>query len=383
MHAPNQASHPVFSVAEVVFFAILLIAGGLLAYLDHQWQMGTILLEYVHAAIITLVFISCVVAQLKFPEIKRYGWSQIFVGILLLMIAAWADILDNFDVTILGIPFGHSWQQAYIEKIMGYTVGVSLIAVGFSRWIPWMIETRRRVEVLNRELTSLITNFDERVESERLTISRELHDDVAQQLTYLTFQTQILETKANDSDALKPALQQFGSEVSETLKTVRRISQNLRPESLFALGFHDALRQFIDKQRVQAPAYTITYTLVPIAEGVEARRLEEHFDEENLLHVFRLVQESVRNAIKHSQGHYIDAMFREEDDAFVFTVSDDGQGLKWATAPGNDELVEQGHLGIAGMRERAAALNGTYTIENRYNERHQILGSIVTIRIPK
>lgn len=368
-----------FSFTEITFFTVLLIAGGLLAYLDHQWQMGTILLEYVHAVVLSIVFISCIVAQIKFPEIKRFGWSQIFVGILLLMIASWTDILDNFDITILGIPFGHSWQQAYIEKILGYTVGVSLIAVGFSRWIPWMVQTRRRVEILNRELTSLITNFDERVESERLDISRELHDDVAQQLTYLTFQTQILETQANDPEALKPALQKFSTEVSDTLKTVRRISQNLRPESLFALGFHDAMRQFIEKQHVQAPAFSIQYT----TSNSDKTRLEDHFDEENLLHVFRLVQESIRNAIKHSQGHHIDVQFKENEQDFTFSILDDGQGLKWEQAPDNDKLVEQGHLGIAGMRERAAALEGTYTIENRYNDNQQTLGSIVTIRIPR
>lgn len=368
---------------EVLFFGFLLIAGGLLAYYDHQMELGTILLEYVHATVLTILFAACVMAQIRYPEVTRFGWSQIFLGLLLLTIAGWTDILDNYDVTLLGIPFGHSWQQAFIEKILGYTVGISLIAVGFSRWIPWMVKTRRRVETLNRELTYLITSFDERVEAERLSISRELHDDVAQQLTFMTFQTQILETQLNQPKELKKSLQKFSADASETLKTVRRISQNLRPESLFSLGFKDALQQFIGKQRVQAPAFTITYAEAPHTNGITKRRLEEYFNEERLLHVFRLVQESIRNAIKHSGGSDIQIIFNETNSQYSFTIIDNGDGLPWDEAPNNDILVEQGHLGVAGMRERAEALNGSYTLKNRYNNKQQVIGSQVEVVLPK
>jgi signal transduction histidine kinase len=375
---PSRGRHPVRNlILLLLFFGV----GAGLAYLDDQLDLHTMLVETVHGLVVTAIFVFCLVCQRRYPEIRQFGWSAIVWGVALLMVGSWVDLLDDPPaiawLQINGVPFGRSPEQAFIKKILGYTGGISLMAYGFFQWIPWMINTRMEVEklnlklgVANRNLNRIQMSLQDHIESERLHISRELHDVVAQQLTHLNFQVQLCRKQLQqDAGQAGEMLVGIGGEISDTLKNVRQISRDLRPESLYALGLIPALEQLIEKFQAQYPALEIQLDYRPLAqpygEAGPGTRIEASLDEHRLLHLYRILQESLGNAVKHSQAKAITLTLEEEADRFRAVVEDDGAGLPWPEVPTDDVLMRQGHLGLIGMKERVRELSGTFSLTQR------------------
>jgi len=353
-----------------VWFALFMALGVGLSLLDKQWGFDTALLEGVHATVLTGLLMGCCVAHVRYPSIRQFGWYRIVAGMALLTLGSWADILDQYPITIVGIPMGHTWQQAFIEKILGYSAGIGLVGLGFFQWVPWMLHTRERVEALNQRLTHTLTSLDERVEAERLTLSRELHDDIAQRLTALGYQVQLAEAQSNDPSAVAKIMRDMGKELSDSLKTVRSLCRNLRPESLFALGLIPALEQWLAKTCPQYPQVEVVFS-ASVLPGLDTR-----LGEERQLHLYRMVQESIRNALKHSGANRLLIAIAETPEQLTATLTDNGNGLPWDEAPTSDALVEAGHLGVAGLRERADSIGAQYTLAN--TTRHTSLDAEAT-----
>lgn len=364
---------------DIVIFTIFAVFGAVLAYVDNRLQMHTVLVESVHAIVVSAILVFCLICQYRYPEIKQFGWNKIVLGVAFLMIGSWIDILDDppaIDlINLAGVPFGRSWQQAFLKKILGYTIGIGLVAYGFFQWIPWMIETRVNVHKLNQKLSQankkmnrMVVSLDEHIESERLNISRELHDEVAQQLTFLTYQVQLCQ-KAVEQDPQKARdrMKAMGQELSEALKSIRQICRNLRPEPLYALGLIPALEQFLEKIRQQNPGTELVLDYRPLPDEQHRTRIESRFGERELLHLFRVLQESIRNALKHGQANRIAVCIVETPQQFRFMIEDNGIGLPWKEMPSADNLVQDGHLGIAGMQERVRELGGSFTLINNPN----------------
>jgi signal transduction histidine kinase len=358
-------------------FLILIIFGALLAYVDNTLNFQTMLVESVHAIVVTIIFVFCLICQYKYPEMKQVGWNKIVWGVGFLMVGSWVDILDDPPmialIHIANVPFGRSWEQAFIKKILGYTGGIFLIAYGFFQWIPWMIETKLSMQKLNQKLGNvnkdmnrLVMSLEEHIESERLSISQELHDDIAQRLTFLNLQLQLCQKGLEKSteEGFKQ-LKLMGQEITDTLKSVRQIARNLRPEPLYALGLLPALEQFIEKLKLQTPNTHIQLEYIPLSEAEHHLRIEAKFDELQLLHLFRILQEGIRNSLKHSQAAQIHVFIIEKPNQFEFIIEDNGVGLPWKVMPSDESLVQEGHLGVVGMKERIKELSGTFSLNNK------------------
>jgi two-component system sensor histidine kinase DegS len=250
-----------------------------------------------------------------------------------------------------------------------------------------MINTRLDIHRLNlklsntnRNLNRTLMSLDEHVESERLTISRELHDDVAQQLTYVKIQLQLCRKALESGDAMRvesarQTLDALGATVSESLKSVRQISGDLRPESLFSIGLIPALEQFMEKLQQQYPDTQISLAFSPIDPQAAHTRIEKVANDQQLLHLFRVIQEGTRNALKHAEAQSIQILLQEsvlEHNAsanritqLLIRITDDGKGLPWKAVPVDDALIAGGHLGIVGLKERVKALSGEFSLFNR------------------
>lgn len=376
--------------------ALFLSVGCLLAYVDNQLQLNTLLLEGVHALVVTAIFAACLILERLYPHIRQFGWSCIVWGLAFLMIGTWTDLLDDppFYATVDGFlfPFGPSWERAFIKKTLGYTTGIGVFAYGFFRWIPWMINTRLDIHKLNIKLSNTNQNLnralislDEHVESERVSISRELHDDVAQQLTFINIQLQLYRKEMESGELLKgdplkmesarQKLSQISANVSEALRSVRQISGDLRPESLFSLGLIPALEQFIEKLHQQSPDVEIQLDFQPLDPVATHTRVEKMANDQQLLHLFRVIQEGTRNALKHGSAKSIrvvlqefrpvDAGLRQDAVELRICIEDTGKGLPWKEIPPDETLIAQGHLGIVGLKERVKALSGVFSLRNR------------------
>ena len=178
-------------------------------------------------------------------------------------------------------------------------------------------------------------------ESERLRVAQELHDEVGQTLTgILLGLARILRTAPAE---LTPQLEEMLETTRASIEDVRRIAQSLRPEPLEDLGLAGALQAL--SRRLSERSDLRIRCHVPEDLAPQAPECE--------LVVYRVAQEAMTNAIRHSHGASVSLTLREGGDYLALSVRDDGRGLREAT-------LENG--GIRGMRERASLVGGTLQV---------------------
>jgi len=185
-------------------------------------------------------------------------------------------------------------------------------------------------------------------EEERQRLSHELHDGTVQDLVGLAQRVELCRSEMErDPELARRRLDELQNLVEQTLSDVRRISNALRPSILEDLGLSVALQALCSDLEKQMPSVRCG-----CAVSGEQRRLPSDVE----LAVFRVVQEALVNIRKHvpSAAHVqVDLTFREEDIQAV--IRNDGPAL-----PDLDvrSLVRTGHLGLAGMYERARLFHG-------------------------
>jgi two-component system sensor histidine kinase UhpB len=192
-------------------------------------------------------------------------------------------------------------------------------------------------------------------EAERLRIARELHDEIGLTLTVVALRA---EHAARRAGAERTDLAELAEVVHHSLEDVRRISQELRPEALDDLGLRGALIALCSRVAEQS--------------GI---RIERKIDTplpalrtEGELAVYRIAQEALTNAMRHSQATEATLVLARGDGELVLTVSDNGRGL-----PQN--VVEA--TGLTGMRECAMLICADLRIESPPGK-----SVVVTVRLP-
>jgi signal transduction histidine kinase len=197
-------------------------------------------------------------------------------------------------------------------------------------------------------------------EEERSRVARELHDDVAQRLAVLTLS---LDTLARSSAAPATDRQQKIAEARDEAmnlaKDVQALSHRLHPAFLEYVGIAAAaagLCREISKQR----DLDITFAADSIPEGL-SRPVA--------VCLYRVLQEALQNAIKHSGGRKIDASLRGSADQIELTVRDFGAGFDVARTPGRG-------LGLTSMKERVKAVRGRLSIVSEPQRGTTILVSV-------
>ncbi|GER68395.1 signal transduction histidine-protein kinase/phosphatase DegS [Weizmannia acidilactici] len=200
-------------------------------------------------------------------------------------------------------------------------------------------------------------------EEERKRISREIHDGPAQMLANMLIRSDLVE-KIYHERGVEEALEEIRNLkelVRGSLKEVRRIIYDLRPMALDDLGLIPTLRKYLSTVENYNQNTIITYTHLG-----EERRLLTNYE----IAVFRLVQESVQNALKHSKATEIQVKTELRKNSFIAIVKDNGVGF-------DVNSIREGAFGIVGMRERVGLLNGEISIHSKIRA-----GTLVIIQIP-
>lgn len=194
-------------------------------------------------------------------------------------------------------------------------------------------------------LTALSRGLIEVQERERRTIARELHDEIGQCLSAIRVQFAKLQRRVDD-DELQALIDSAAAMTERTLGRVRSLSLLLHPPQLDTLGLEAALAWHLDEQR----------RLHGVAIEFEPRGLQREIHPEVATAAYRIVQESVSNALRHGCAARIVVQARAETHALLLDIRDDGRGFVPAT-------IEEGQavrpsLGLLGMAERARLLGG-------------------------
>lgn len=203
-------------------------------------------------------------------------------------------------------------------------------------------------------------------EEERKRISRDLHDETAQELVGLMQRIDLCRLSAEENAQLTSALDELSDLTDRTLEGVRRMSRALRPLILEDLGLVPAVQAMAEELEEQLPEGRVFCEVI----GDEQRLAPEAE-----VSAYRIVQEALTNVRKHASlatRVYVTLQF--EAQMLRISVEDNGPGFRTAIVD-NDGDWE--HLGLMGMRERAELLNGKWAIHSHPGE-----GTRVTLELP-
>lgn len=227
------------------------------------------------------------------------------------------------------------------------------IAEAFASRAAVAVDLSRRVErdALRRAVDSQ--------ELERRRLARELHDGTGQALTSVLLGLKRVEERTDD-EAAQAALAEVRKLVVGTLHDVRRLAVELRPRALDDFGLVPALERLIDSFQEQTG----------IRVDLEATLKSERLPAEMETALYRIVQESLTNVVKHARANRVSILITRKEGAVKAVVEDDGVGL----APG---AIDGEGVGIVGMRERAALLDGKVQVESSRGG-----GTTVAVEVP-
>ena len=221
----------------------------------------------------------------------------------------------------------------------------------------------RRLEARTRELARLSSGAVHQHEEERRRISLALHDETAQVFSVVKMQLGLL--RESVTPELSTRVDRVLSLVDEGIGSIRNVTSDLRPPLLDDLGLIPALRALVSAFGEQTGLRT-TFD-APASTGALTTDAE--------LALFRALQESLSNVARHAQGTGARVTLREDAAGdIVLEVRDDGRGFLSLDL---ERLSEEGHMGIAGMRERVTGLGGTVELRNAPDG-----GAVVTVRVP-
>ena len=212
-----------------------------------------------------------------------------------------------------------------------------------------------KLRLAHERLGQLHRRLDATEEEARRSLSRELHDELGQTLTALKLRLQLGEHafRLSAGAGARVAAVDSLALVDELISRVRKIAVDLRPPLLDEVGLVSALRVYLDGQAARSGLVIKLHADEPPA-GRD-RRLPADFE----ITFFRVVQESVANALRHAAAHRIEVRIAHHGDRVSLSIKDDGCGFAPSVL---DAAVARGHLGIVGMRERVRARGGRFEV---------------------
>lgn len=211
-------------------------------------------------------------------------------------------------------------------------------------------KTEAQLIASTEQMRSLAAHLQTVREEERASIAREMHDELGQILTSLkmniTFAKRELEESDSNEKKLLVELASMNQTVDKAVTQVRKLITQLRPELIDKLGLIAALEWYSDE-------YEKT---TKIKCRFESNQEELSLNQETDLAIFRIVQETLTNAAKHSGAKSVKIFLEKTESQLSLEITDDGKGIL------DEELEGKKSFGLMGMRERASLIGGSLEI---------------------
>ena len=221
------------------------------------------------------------------------------------------------------------------------------------------ITDRKQVEEALRQLSAYLQEVRE---EERINIAREIHDELGQQLTGIKMDVAWMSKKVEVHEKdLKQKLSGIVSLIDEMIKSVRRISTQLRPSILDDLGLIAAIdwhsQEFEKRSGIKTSFYSDIHEL-SISPNVATG-------------LFRIYQESLTNVARHAEASKVSTILQIQNGELILKISDNGKGFDISKTAGKKTL------GLLGMKERTLMMGGKYEIISEPDK-----GATVWVSVP-
>ena len=196
-------------------------------------------------------------------------------------------------------------------------------------------------------------------EEERRRLARELHDETGQALASILLGLKSLE-EASDVTELGDRVATLRARVVETLQDVRRLAVELRPAALDDFGLEPALERLVSGFTEQTG----------LKVELESRLHDDRLPQEVETVLYRIVQEALTNIVKHADAGRVSIVVTQRAGSVGAIVEDDGRGF-------DPEQETNGGIGLLGMQERVALLDGSMTVESAKGK-----GTTLVVEVP-
>ncbi len=215
-------------------------------------------------------------------------------------------------------------------------------------------------KLAQQSLEKMSGQLIEAQDRERSRIARELHDDICQRLALLSMEIEVahLASAVPEANTTK-SLEQIGRLCSEIALDLQGLSHQLHSSVLDYLGVATAVEEFCDELSKQ---YELRIEVI-------ARNVPRQLPRDISLCLFRVTQEALHNAVKHSGVRDFTVELTATDDAVELLVSDEGVGF-------DVRKVGKGGLGLKSMNERANLVHGTFSVDSAPGEGTRILVTV-------
>lgn len=216
-----------------------------------------------------------------------------------------------------------------------------------------VFERTRELEKSNEERIKLLRRLVRAQEDERRRLARDLHDHLGQQMTLLRIELENLKKMCKGDAALCGQVDEARKVLRQLDSDVDTLARKMRPIILDELGVVPALEQYVNNWSKSSNIATKfqfnRFGKTPITKDAET-------------HLYRIVQEALNNVYKHAQAKTVSISLEPREDSALLIIEDDGAGFE----TGESILSGDGAkgMGLIGMRERAALVDGTFEIES-------------------
>jgi len=292
-----------------------------------------------------------IVAEIDYNEamipIKNLRNDLFFVSIIILvLILSIAQVITSdiilpivkFKKAALKIGEGDYDAKVNIESENEFGV----LALTFNQMID---NIQKNTSELVEEKAKRISALYDGQEFERHRISRELHDGLAQELIAIKMTLENLISRKEGFNSQK--INELKSQVNHSIDELRKISTDLAPSGILEFGFEMAIKNLCNQVQ-KTTGINIDFSWFGNF---------EHIKQRTKIYLYRIVQEALNNAIKHSEATQIQIQLTETAENLVLIIEDNGKGFNYDT---NDLGLGKG---LFNMRERSILLDGTFDVE--------------------
>jgi PAS domain S-box-containing protein len=214
------------------------------------------------------------------------------------------------------------------------------------------------------ELRQLSAHQERLKEEERKRIAQEIHDELGGLLTGIKAYVSVSVDRAVRAGEQPDPLLVDATKLADTaIKTVRKVISDLRPSVLDHLGVWAAIEWYME-QIAERSGLICSASIEP---GV----LDMAIDQERSTMLFRVVQETLTNVVRHAQATHVSIEAKREEAAVIVTMTDNGKGID------TDRLLNRDSWGILGMYERTRHYGGELRITGTPNS-----GTVVVLKLP-
>ncbi len=290
------------------------------------------------------------VREVDWRQLRRWGISESRVPRDTRVLFKEPSVWDRYKIYILGAG----------TVLLAQTFLIAGLLVQRRRRRQAEEQVRGSEEALRRSyerIRDLGSRLLQAQDTERSRVARELHDDISQQIALLSIDLELL------SGAVPPDTEGLAGEALDRVhgiaRSVHDLSHRLHPAKLRLIGLVAAIQALQRELAQSGPTITFTHEHVPASLPTDLT-----------VSLFRIVQEALQNAIKHSRARTIRIDLRGGADNLALTFSDDGVGFDVDDAWGKG-------LGLMSIFERTEAIGGTLAIQSRSSG-----GTSITIVVP-